>query len=48
MFLTGHSDCFVLAFYLNLIGITLNSPIFYSYIEISDLGTNVLQVFNSE
>lgn len=51
MFITGHSDCFVPAFYLNLTGITLNtvnSPVFFSYIEVSDLGTNVVQVFNSE
>lgn len=43
------ADCFVPAFYLNLIGITLNtvnSPTFFSYIEISDLGTNVVQVFH--
>lgn len=51
MFITGYSDCFVPAFYLNLIGITLdtvNSSAFFSYTEISDLGTDVVQLFHGE
>lgn len=51
MFITEYSDCFVPAFYLNLIGIILNTvdnSTFFSYTEISDLGTNAVQLFHGE